>query len=134
MKGWREILGASFTSEHAPNSPTSPRTTDRSEYWGKWGNWAETGRQRSPAPHMERPDMDTFAERAAIHEFAGGEDLAAAERAAAAEQGYSNPADLYAATTRYWRRKLEVVAGMLPLDSSLDLCGQARITNALRFV
>ena len=80
------------------------------------------------------PDLDDFAERAAIREFDGGEDRAAAEHAAAVEQGYSNPAALYAAATRYWRRKLEVFAAMFLLDGSLDICGQARITNALRFV
>ena len=79
------------------------------------------------------PDLDAFAERAAIRGYDGGEDRGTAERAAAAEQGYSDPASIYAAATRSWRRKLEIVAGTLFSCSSFDPRGQVCIRNALRF-
>ena len=51
------------------------------------------------APH---PEIDTFAERAAIAEHDGGLTRPEAEVLAARDQGFTAPAGLYAAIARHW--------------------------------
>lgn len=59
---------------------------------------------------LPSPDLGAFEERAAVAEYDGGMSREEAERVAAAEQGYSNPNDLYAAMTEFWRHHLELLA------------------------
>lgn len=59
---------------------------------------------------LPSPDLSAFEERAAVAEYDGGMNREEAERVAAAEQGYSNPNDLYAALTEIWQHHLELFA------------------------
>jgi hypothetical protein len=75
------------------------------------------------------PDLDAFAERAAIAEHDGGLTRPAAERLAAREQGFADPAALRAAAVECWGVALD---GLAAHETSPR--GRACIRNAQRFV
>ncbi|MEM6742959.1 MAG: hypothetical protein AAF676_04360 [Pseudomonadota bacterium] len=81
------------------------------------------------APVVAVPDLDAFEERAAIREHDGGEAREDAERGAAAELGFEDPAALFSAAADHWRRALDALA-----RRETSPCGRRHIAAALRFV
>lgn len=75
------------------------------------------------------PDLDAFAERAAIAEYDGSLSRSAAEWLAAQEQGFADPVALRAAAVTWWREALDGLAA-----HETSPCRRAWIRNAQRFV
>lgn len=83
----------------------------------------------TPMPAPTTPDLDTFEERAAIREHDGGETRDRAERAAAMQAGFADPATMTAATVAAVAQHLEALAA-----AESDPVGRRFIAAAQRFV